>query len=165
MTAIKASSTCRPPQPKPTKSRSRPLLYFAAPLDLFSTFQHRRALSIARKQFSGFRIVDPSRLRWNTTEWLAEWPRLIPQLDMLTVLPREDLTIGAGCFKEIAGARAAGIPVWVFSSEVQAFRLLQRMRRLNWWQRSMVDYARVHAVGDGRKRPPPYPGTVDYGTE
>ena len=126
-------------------SRRRPQLYFAAPLDLFSTVLHRRALFIARRQFSGFRIVDPSRLRWNTAEWLVEWPKLLPQLDALSVLPREDGTVGAGCFREIADARASGITVWVFSPGVRSFLSFVRMRRIAWWKRSMVHYGRVHA--------------------
>ncbi len=126
-----------------SRSRRRPQIYFAAPLDTMGSPAHRKALAAARRQFSGFRIIDPSRLRWNTGEWLVEWPKLLPQLDALSVLPREDRTVGAGCFREIADARVAGIPVWVFSSESQAFRPLQRMRRLNWRQRSMVYYARV----------------------
>jgi hypothetical protein len=128
-----------------SRSRRRPQIYFAAPLDTMGAPAHRKALAAARRQFSGYRIIDPSRLCWNTAEWLAEWPKLIPQLDALSIFPREDGTVGAGCFREIADARAAGIPVWVFSSEAQAFRPLQRMRRLNWRQRSMVYYARVHA--------------------
>jgi len=140
-----------PPNSSPTRRRPR-TLYLAAPLDLFHTPAHRKALAAARRQFAGYRIIDPSRLRWNSEKWLEEWPWVLPQLDVLLVLPRGDGTVGMGCWREIADARKAGLPVWALSLEAQSFRPLQHMRRVRWPHRTLVDYARVHISGGDRGR-------------
>jgi hypothetical protein len=145
------------PAPVPTASASpggtgtgKPRLYFAAPLDLMGTPDHRDAIVVARAQFPGHRIVDPSRKGWSTSDWLTEWPGLLPLLETLTVIPREDGSIGAGCFREIYDARDAGIPVWVFSRQAHSFLPFERMRRFPWQKRTLIRYGVVsHAVRTG----------------
>jgi len=129
-------------RPLTKSSPSRPQLYFTAPLDLMWSAAHRKALAVARRQFPGARIVDPSRLFRDTDEWLAAWPALLPTLDGLLVLARAEGSVGWGCWQEITDARKAGLPVWVFSPESGAFLSLQRMRRPTW--PTAAYYARVY---------------------
>jgi hypothetical protein len=118
------------------------VLYFAAPLDLMGASEHRASLRVARRQFPGARIVDPARLFRDSDEWASAWPALLLTLDVLAVLPRLDGSLGWGCWQEITDARKAGLPVWVFSPEAQAFLPLLRMRRLTW--PTAAYYARVY---------------------
>jgi hypothetical protein len=45
---------------------------------------------------------DPAELFCSSSDWLAQWPGLLPLIRDLVLVPDRDGGIGAGCLREIA---------------------------------------------------------------
>lgn len=128
-----------PPSSKPIPG------YFATPLDLYGSPLYYYSIEIARNQFPLIQFIEPAEKNWTNEQWLINWEHILPTLKMLTCLPREDRSIGRGCFKEITDSDTIGIPVYVFSHDKKTFFPLQKQIRLPFITRTFRRYARVYS--------------------
>lgn len=87
-------------------------IYAAHPITSYGTTHARRCLGHVRTLLPGVEVIDPEALPWGTDQqWLAEWPGVVADLDLLVVFADETGTIGTGCLREITDAVAHAVPV------------------------------------------------------
>jgi hypothetical protein len=86
-------------------------VYLAAPKKLFGEPAYRKA--VERLQRLGAALVIGARESFaDNSDWLSHFPEILRQVAAVVVLLPWDRVIGAGVLREIADARAAGIPVF-----------------------------------------------------
>jgi hypothetical protein len=59
-------------------------------------------------------VWDPAELFCSSSDWLAQWPGLLPFVRDLVLVPDHDGGIGAGCLREIADVLGLDREVRVF---------------------------------------------------
>jgi len=90
-------------------------LYVATPKVMFETpmyFAHVR--SSIRRVFPDVELVFGASSFHSNADWLERWPEVLGSIDGLVFASDPDGWIGAGVYKEVEDAVAAGIPVGCF---------------------------------------------------
>ena len=124
--------------------------YFACPIDLYQSKEYEVAITTARFQFTSTYFIEPAKKNWCTASWLKAWDRILPDLQILTCVPRRDLSIGRGCHKEVSEAHAAGISIYIFDHDRVRFFPFQKLIRIKFALRSLPYYSRVYSQSSGR---------------
>lgn len=89
--------------------------YLATVTDLYHTARYEQGRALALDRWPGVAWIEPARMGWSLEAWRAAWATVLPTLDLLAVIPREDLSIGRGCWREITDCQRHGVPVYCLS--------------------------------------------------
>ena len=117
--------------------------YIAAPLDTYRTDDYRNARKSAFERWPDVHWIQPAELDWTNDEWLALWPRIVPVLVLLAVVPRADGTIGRGVWDEALTCLMHSVPVVArIDANWQTTFTLERLAGDSWRR-----YARVVSNG------------------
>ncbi len=120
-------------------------LYFAAPLDIHpETPIYRKALLAAQRRWPFHTIFEPLAQDWDTPAWLEAWPDVLSNIDVLTVLPRSDGSIGMGCHREIVDCRDRDIPIFSYVYNDNEYRTFIKVLRVSSKHRNPNFYAFLH---------------------
>lgn len=90
--------------------------YLATVTDLYHTARYQTGRALARARWPGVAWIEPAEMGWSLDQWRAVWPGIVTTLDLLAVIPRDDLTIGRGCYQEILDCAAFGLPTFALVS-------------------------------------------------
>jgi hypothetical protein len=74
--------------------------YLAAPVSLLTRPTWPQAVAKVERLVGP--VWDPAELFCSSSDWLAQWPGLLPLIRDLVLVPDSDGGIGAGCLREIA---------------------------------------------------------------
>lgn len=92
-------------------------VYVAHPMTTYATPWARRCVAAITTALPGADLIDPEHAGWGSSaEWLAAWGQLIEALDLLVIFTAQDLSVGAGCLRELADALAWDVPVAVLGA-------------------------------------------------
>lgn len=106
---VAAPFATKTPPPRLTQHR----LYIAALVDTFWTPDYEAALSYVRAAFPSADLHEARHLFATTADWLARWDATLEDVDGVVLIVGADGLAGRGCRKEVADARAIGLPVWL----------------------------------------------------
>lgn len=88
------------------------IAYLATTIDLYHSDRYLKGRALARARWSKAAWIEPARMGWNLETWLSEWSNILPTLNLLVVIPREDGSIGRGVWREIIDCQARGLPIY-----------------------------------------------------
>lgn len=137
------------------QATKKPVLYFAAPLDVSpETPIYQKALLAAQQRWPFHNIFEPLAQNWDTPAWLEAWPGVLSNIDVLTVLPRSNGSIGMGCHREIIDCKNRDIPIFSYLYSDGEYRSFTKVLRVSSKRRNPNFYAFIY----------PYsrPGYWDY---
>ena len=88
--------------------------YIATVTDLFQTAHYREQAERVKAFLPDVtKWIEPAHMGWSLSEWLSNWEKILPKLNVLVVIPRPDMTVGRGCWQEIDDCQARQIPIYV----------------------------------------------------
>lgn len=89
------------------------IAYLATAIDLYHSDHYLKGRALALARWSKAAWIEPARMGWNLETWLSEWANILPTLNLLVVIPREDGSIGRGVWREIIDCQALSVPVYI----------------------------------------------------
>lgn len=91
----------------------QPRTYLAAPVAVLGRpdWPHR----VRQIRTSVGQVWDPAQLFTCSADWLRRWPRLLPLVSGLVLVPDDDGDIGAGCLREIADVLGKDLQAWLYA--------------------------------------------------
>jgi hypothetical protein len=127
---------------------SRNRVYLAAPLGLFGTERHLKALELVRHRFPTHELLDAAELFSDTNDWRRRWPGMVRTLDRLVFITDVGGIIGAGVFQEILDAGLRDVPIEYLSPSGR-FVAVRAIRFKLLGEDDPAQFARVH-ISRGR---------------
>ena len=96
--------------PQQERSTRVKAVFLVAPKDIQESRLYEEALSGLGRLHPEDEVVPDRSLFADTADWRRRWTGIFDLADVLYVLPREDMTVGLGVFKEWRRLSSKGVP-------------------------------------------------------